>query len=165
MLVKFIEGFRGPEQRMPLGARPLSADQIRLIRRWISEGALNDHAATPCHNLRLPACGIAPGHALRVSSKVSTSADLVLFIQDHKHRTLYSEEASVKQPPEQMDAGAPNQLLTWTVNYDASWPREVEVELRIRYMQGALRATLSAQDGNGSTFTTQTMASSLCSPD
>ena len=38
-LVRFIEGRRGPEHRMPLHRRPLPPAQIRLIRQWIAEGA------------------------------------------------------------------------------------------------------------------------------
>ena len=39
VLVHFIEGRRGPQHRMPLHRRPLPPTQIRLIRRWIAEGA------------------------------------------------------------------------------------------------------------------------------
>jgi len=38
-LVQKIEGTASVGSRMPLGGSPLSADQIALIRRWISEGA------------------------------------------------------------------------------------------------------------------------------
>jgi Ca2+-binding RTX toxin-like protein len=38
-LVQKIEGTAAVGSRMPLGGSPLSADQIALIRRWISEGA------------------------------------------------------------------------------------------------------------------------------
>jgi hemolysin type calcium-binding protein len=38
-IVQKIEGTAAVGSRMPLGGSPLSADQIGLIRRWISEGA------------------------------------------------------------------------------------------------------------------------------
>src|SRR5881396_399954 len=41
-VVQFIEGRRGEEHRMPLGKPPLTDRQIRVIRRWIAEGAEAD---------------------------------------------------------------------------------------------------------------------------
>jgi hypothetical protein len=165
MLVRFVEGFRGPDQRMPLNSRPLTTSETGLIRRWITEGALNDHAATLCSKLRLPPFSVAPGHPLQIFSKVSGIADLVLSIRDHNNRILHSEEASVKQPPEQMDAGAPGQLLTWTINHESTWPLQVEVELCVRYAPEPVEVFLSAQDGNGSALSTRKLTQSQCAPD
>jgi hypothetical protein len=165
LLVKFIEGFRGPDQRMPLNSRPLTANQIGLIRRWITEGALNDHAATLCYKLHLGAFSVAPGHPLHIFGKVSGTADLVLSIRDHNNRVLHAEEASVKQPPEQMDAGAPGQLLTWTVNHENSWPLQVEVELCVRYAPEPMEVLLSAHNDNGLTLSTRKLIQSQCAPD
>jgi hypothetical protein len=39
VIVQFIEGRRGPEHRMPLHGKPLSAREITIIRAWIEEGA------------------------------------------------------------------------------------------------------------------------------
>ena len=141
-LVNFIEGFRGPDQRMPQGSRPLTQQQIELIRRWISEGATNDHAATPCYTLRLSACTIGPGRPLHVACQVSAAADLLLFFRGKDNRVLYHEEASVKEMPKQMDAGAPGRLMNWTVNYENTWERQVTVELVIRYTAADLHAVL-----------------------
>lgn len=165
MLVKFIEGFRGADQRMPLNSRPLTASEIGLIRRWITEGALNDHAATLCSKLRLPTFSVAPGHPLQIFSKVSGTADLVLSIRDHNNRILHSEEASVKQPPEEMDAGAPGQFLTWTINHESTWPLQVKVELCVRYAPKPVEVLLSAHNGNGSIVNTRKLIQSQCAPD
>ena len=162
-LVKFIEGFRGPDQRMSQGSRPLSAPQINLIRRWIAEGALNDRAATLCYNLRLPVFPIVPNRPLHISCRVSVPADLVLYIKEGNH-TLYREEASIKQSPERMDRGAPGDLLSWTLSPRRTWPRNVTVELLIRYAPGGLRAALEAQDGN-STSTTHNLLTFRTPPD
>lgn len=165
MLVKFIEGFRGPDQRMPQGSRPLTANQIDLIRRWIAEGAVNDHAFTSCYKLRLPSCAIAPERPLRISFSVAVTADLVLSVLDHGHRTLWRQESSIKRFPEPMDAGAPGQLLKWTLNYEKGWPQTVALELVIRFAPKGPHAVLQAQDGNGSIFSTQELIASRCAPD
>jgi hypothetical protein len=42
-LIALVEGRADPAIRMPIdGHNPLSADEIRLIRRWINEGAKNN---------------------------------------------------------------------------------------------------------------------------
>jgi hypothetical protein len=165
MLVKFIEGFRGPDQRMPLNSQPLSADQISLIRRWITEGAIDDHAETACYTLSLPAVSGAAGHPLLIHGKVSSAASLVLFIRDRNHQILHAEEASVKQPPEQMDIGAPGELLAWPVNYETSWPPRVDVELVVRYAPESAEASLSVQDQYGNALSTRKIARAQCVPD
>jgi hypothetical protein len=165
VLVRFIEGFRGPDQRMPLGSRPLTVQQIALIRRWISEGALNDHAVTSCYKLSLPSCTISPEHPLQISCKVSAVASLVLFVRDHNGNILFREEASIKQLPERMDGGASGQLLHWTVRPEATWPQHVAVELVIRYVPEAPQAILDATDNDGSILNTQNLIPSQCSPD
>jgi hypothetical protein len=165
LLVSFVEGFRGPDQRMPLNSRPLTPSQIGLIRRWITEGALNDHAATSCYKLRLPAFSVAPGYPLHIFSRVSGAADLVLSVRDLNNRILHSEEASVKQSSEPMDAGAPGQLLSWTVNHEHSWPLQVEVELCVRYAPEPVEVLLSAYNDNGSTLSTRKLIQSQCAPD
>jgi mono/diheme cytochrome c family protein len=165
MLVKFIEGFRGPDQRMPQGSRPLTATQIDLIRRWIAEGAVNDHASTPCYKLQLPSCAIAPERPLRISFSVSVTADLILSVLDQGHRTMWQEELSIKRYPEQMDAGAPGQLLKWILNYENGWPKTVVLELVIRYAPKRPHAVLQVQDGNGSIVSTRELIASRCAPD
>jgi len=164
-LVHFIEGFRGPDQRMPLGSRPLSSQQIWLIRRWIAQGAIDDNAATPCYTLRLPACTIAPGHPLRIGCKVSTAADLLLLLRGKNNRILYREEASIKDPPEQMNAGAPGQLLRWTLNYEKTWEPQVSVELVIRYTAADVHAMLKVDGANGFASATRRLDASFCAPD
>src|SRR5215813_10111456 len=47
LLVQYIDGRRGEKRRMPFGAAPLSAEQIDLIRRWVSEGAKSDASVVP----------------------------------------------------------------------------------------------------------------------
>jgi hypothetical protein len=169
MLVKFIEGFRGPDQRMPLNSQPLSSDQINLIRRWIAEGALNDHAVRPCYKLRLLAVNGTAGQRLLIHGKVSATASLVLFIRDQNHQVLHTEETSVKQPPEQMDGGAPGDLLAWTINYETTWSPRVEVELVVRYASEAVEASLTVQNEHETTLdaplSTRKVTQSQCMAD
>src|SRR6266849_3687321 len=53
-VVQFIEGRRGEQHRMPLGAAPLAVEQIALIRRWIAEGAKADADNHARHKFAIP---------------------------------------------------------------------------------------------------------------
>jgi hypothetical protein len=165
MLVKFIEGFRGPEQRMPQGSRPLTGQQISLIRRWISEGALDDQAVTPCYKLVLPGCPIDPKHPLRVSSRISAAADLIIRLKDTNGHTLFREESSIKPGPERMDKGAPGDLLHWILNYETTWPKQVTLEFTIRYVPSLPHAELTVDAAGTVPRAMKTLRTSSCPPD
>lgn len=152
-LVKFIEGFRGPDQRMPLGSRPLTQDQIQLIRQWIAEGAKNDNAGTPCYRLSA-AASFATGRPLHISCKVSAAADLFFSIRDGKNDLLHREEASVKD--EQME---------WTIHQEKTWPARVTVEVVIRYAAEAVRGELKIDGGDSRPIMTRKPIAGECLPD
>jgi hypothetical protein len=93
-LMDFIEGKRGPRQRMPQDSKPLTAPQIALIRRWISEGAQNDRAESPCFEMRIPGVALSSSAPLEVSARLAAPAFLTLALLPN----LYREEASVNAP-------------------------------------------------------------------
>ena len=77
LLIHFIDGRRGAAHRMPLGGRALSAGEIELFRRWITEGARLDHAELPRYKqtrrIEVPA---------RISCRPKTSGYLTLRLLD-----------------------------------------------------------------------------------
>jgi hypothetical protein len=134
-LMEFIEGKRGPRQRMPPDSTPLAAAQIALIRRWISEGAQNDEAESPCYELRIT--GLSP--SLEVSARISVPAFLTLTLESPPpSRTLYQEEASVNAPRERANIAAPGEWIHWKLVREQDWPSSVTVLLRIHYATGRL---------------------------
>jgi len=142
LLVHFIEGRRGEAHRMPLGGRPLGAEQIAVIRRWISEGATEDADNTRQYVTRLPNVRLAGMAVLRVVCKVNAQAYLTLRVSDASgRRSLFTEVASIKSPKERGDAGAPGDRIWWDIHPGRKWPRRVMVELMVQYAAEEPRGT------------------------
>lgn len=138
VLMDFIEGKRGPRQRMPQDSAPLTAFQIALVRRWIQEGAQNDGAESPCFELRIPGVSLSRSEPLEVSARVAAPAFLTLALS----RTLYQEEASVNAPKERANIAAPGEWIHWRLLREQDWPSSVDVTLRIQYSIGSLNGTV-----------------------
>lgn len=134
ILMEFIEGSRGPRQRMPQDSRPLTAFQIALIRRWIKEGAKNDGAESPCFELRIPNVPLSSSRPLEISARIAAPAFLTLSLS----RTLYQEEASVNSPKERANIAAPGEWIRWRLIREPDWPPSVDVALKIQYATGPL---------------------------
>jgi hypothetical protein len=142
LLVHFIEGRRGEEHRMPLGGRPLSAEQIAVIRRWIAEGASEDADTTRKSVIKLPLVRIAGAGVLRVVCKVNVQAYLTLRVSDAKGRhSLFAEAATIKSPKERGDSGVPGERIWWDVRPGRNWPSRVLVQLTIQYAPEEPRET------------------------
>ncbi|HEY6987075.1 MAG TPA: hypothetical protein VH369_01760 [Bryobacteraceae bacterium] len=134
----FIEGKRGPRQRMPQDSRPLTAFQIALVRRWIKEGAKNDGAESPCFELRIPNVPLVSSKPLEISARVAAPAFLTLSLS----HTLYQEEASVNSPKERANIAAPDEWIHWRLLREPRWPPSVDVALRIQYAIGPLNGSI-----------------------
>jgi Planctomycete cytochrome C len=142
LLIHFIEGRRGEPHRMPLGGRPLSPEQTQTIRRWIAEGANRDLSDATEYTRVLPNISVNPGKILRVFCRVSTEAYLTMTIRDSRNgRALLTEVASIKSPKEQGDAGEPGELISWDVRAGNTWPRSINLELKIEYATKATSHT------------------------
>jgi hypothetical protein len=137
-LMDFIEGKRGPRQRMPQDSKPLTAFQIAVIRRWISEGAQNDRAELPCFEMRIPGVALSSSEPLEVSARLAAPAFLTLALLPD----LYQEEASVNAPKERANIAAPGEWIHWRLVREQDWPSSVTVTLRIQYSVGPLDGTL-----------------------
>jgi hypothetical protein len=134
LLLHFIDGRRGAEQRMPIGGAPLSREQIQTIARWIAEGAREDSDTTTCQVRTVPNVRAGPRKLLRISATVATKAYLILTVRDpDTGRPLLSEVASVKLPREVNDAAVPGQPVIWEVRSERSWPDVLAVELVVKY--------------------------------
>jgi hypothetical protein len=134
MLVQLIEGARGPEQRMPSGARPLSASQIQLIRDWIGQGAKYDRLSVPCYSLQSDAVLPARATPLTISFRIPIAGVVELLLKEGTvQKIIFRREASVKPAPEAMDAGAPDRWVTWAIGRERGWPAKVGIELRSRF--------------------------------
>jgi len=150
-LMDFIEGRRGPRQRMPQDSAPLSAAQIALIRRWISEGAKNDDAESPCFEMHVPSVSLSSSAPLEISTRVLAPALLTLTLRSARpSRDLYQEEASVSMPRERANIAAPGEWIHWRLVREQGWPSSATVILRIQYAAHALNGTmLTARTGRG----------------
>jgi cytochrome c553 len=137
-LMDFIEGKRGPRERMPQNSAPLSAAQIALIRRWISEGAKNDHAESPCFEMRIPGVALSSSAPLEVSARLTAPGFLTLSLLPN----LYREEASVKAPKEGANIAAPGEWIHWRLVREQDWPASATVILRIQYSIESLDGTV-----------------------
>jgi hypothetical protein len=133
ILVQLIEGIRGPEQRMPSGARPLAASQIELIRNWIAQGARYDRVPIPCYSL-LSRAVFSARTPLKISFRIPAEGFVELLLKEQPaQKIVLRREGSVKSGPEAMDAGAPNSWITWAIGRERGWPASLDVELRIRH--------------------------------
>src|SRR5258708_18551005 len=139
LLIHFLDGRRGEAHRMPLGGRPLLAEEIERFRRWIQEGARDDESSVADRVLTLRRVSIAPGRPIRVYCRVNVQSYLTLTVRNPKGvRLLLTEVAALKSPKEPGDGGQPGELLSWDIRAAGDWPRSVAIELRIQYAAGPL---------------------------
>jgi hypothetical protein len=137
LLIHFIDGRRGEAHRMPLGGRPLTPEQIKTIARWIAEGAKDDGVSPREHTFTLPRVRTEPGRTLRIVSRIETAAYLVLAIRHpESKRVLLTRSGSIKTPRDPGDLGEPGEPVSWDVRTERGWPRELIVELTVRYPSG-----------------------------
>lgn len=135
-LIHFIDGRRGEEHRMPLGARPLTTEQITTIRRWIAEGAAEDPDTTEKYRFTAPEVRLDRSKVLRVFARLPMEGYLILTVSDaRKKRTLRTEVAAIKAAKDRSDAGAPGELISWTLRPERDWPRLLTLELTVAYAQ------------------------------
>ena len=150
LLVHFVEGRRGPKHRMPLDGRPLSGEQIGLLRRWIGEGATQDARPVARYLRKLPPVPLASGQMLRVRCRVKTSGFLTFTARDPRtQRVLFTDFATVKSPKDKGDSAAPGEALGWELRPGTGWPRAVVLEMLVEYAAG---------DPSGMEFTIETVS-------
>jgi mono/diheme cytochrome c family protein len=150
-IVRLIEGQRGVRHRMPLRSRPLTSEQIGQIKSWIRTGARDDAVSVPVQRLAVRGLKWSRGGVIRISSRIPSEAYLTLNLRASSGgRMLHQQGASVRQRPEEMNAGAPGAWIQWTLRRELDWPADVDVELEIRYASvDPIGARLVVKDETG----------------
>ena len=134
VLLQFLDGRRGGQQRMPKDGRPLTSVQIDLIRRWIAEGARHDSPPVTTYRLTRTGVPVTRTGITRILCRLNTAAYLVVTLRDPGNgRILWSDVASVKTPKEAVDTAEPGQMMSWDVRTGKGWPDRVNLELSIDY--------------------------------
>ena len=64
-----------------------------------------------------------------------------------------------------MDQGAPGDLLAWSVRYQVGWPRQVTVELTLRYTPTLPVAEINVEAGGEAVRTRKNLTALSCRPD
>jgi hypothetical protein len=96
-----------------------------VIRRWISEGAKNDDAESPCFEVHVPSVSLSSSAPLEISTRVLAPALLTLTLRSARpSRDLYPEEASVSMPRERANIAAPGEWIHWRLVREQGWPRQ-----------------------------------------
>ena len=149
LLLHFIDGRRGAQQRMPIGGAPLSREQIQTISRWIEQGAKEDADTTAPQVRKVSNVRAGKHKLLRINVTVDTQSYLILTVRDPRTgASLMSEVASVKLPREANDLGTPGEPLLWDVRTERSWPKALEIELVVKYASRSADAHLSVDVKN-----------------
>jgi hypothetical protein len=142
LILAFLEGRRGPQQKMPKEGSPLTAAQIDTIRRWIAEGAGDDKLPVKSVRLIRSAVPVHVDRITRVSCRINSPSYLSVTMKDPRNgRVLWSDVGSLKSPKEKMDIASPGDLVWWDLRAGYGWPKLVTVDLTIRYAAGELRGT------------------------
>ena len=140
VLMDFIEGKRGPRQRMPQNSPSLSPAQIAVIRQWIQEGAENDRAMGSCFDLRIPRIRGFDDRPLEVRARITKPALVIMSLRDPvSMRELYVEEGSINSPRDASNVGAPGEWISRTLTWQQNWPSSLWLNLRIQYAPGVPR--------------------------
>ena len=134
LLIHFLDGRRGENRRMPKNSRPLSSEQIGIVRRWIAEGARNDELPSNVYKVKLPIVEMRQSKVTRIFCRVNTEAYLVLTMRDPASgRLLWTEIATVKKDKEPIHTAQPGELMSWDVRAGAGWPEIATLDLAIQY--------------------------------
>lgn len=151
---------------MPQDSAPLSANQIALMRRWIVEGADNDHALSPCYELTISNVPLSSAVALEIGARMSSPAFLTLTLRSATPSPdLDIEEGSVNAPRERANNAAPGEWIRWKLRKEQSWPTSASVILRIQYASGGVDGSvLTARLGNAPEQRSSNLSRFSCGP-
>src|SRR5678810_950382 len=88
---KLVEMISGPEPEMPDEGDPLKPEQVKLVERWILEGAKDDTPAFGTAKVEPPVYTLAP-----VVSSLAFSPDgTLLAVNGHHEIVLHKSDGSV----------------------------------------------------------------------
>lgn len=165
ILLDFLEGRRGPRQRMPQNSEPLSQTQINLIREWIKEGARNDEAEGTCFDLQIPEVQGEGGERIQIRYRVTEPALTILSVRDPESgRELFVDDGSVKSPKEAANLAAPGEWIARPVTREEGWPSRLALNLRIQYASAVPNGSVLAAVTKGKERKTEKLIRSSCLP-
>jgi mono/diheme cytochrome c family protein len=166
ILMDFIEGKRGPRQRMPQNSRPLSPGQIAVIRRWISEGAEKDNAEAPCFDLQIGRVPASSSEPIQIRARITTSAFVIMSVRDPlSGRELYVDDGSIKTPREAANLARPGEWISRALTREGDWPSVISLSLRIQYASAVPRdSVLIASTHQGGEQRTSKLLRTVCGP-
>jgi hypothetical protein len=124
LLIHFVEGRRGPAQRMPPSGPPLSDAQLRILRQWIAEGAREDVKIPPPTRI-LPSVTLPARIALRVPARAYVTLSA---LHPSTGEILWSESAALQT------AGVRN----WDLRPATGWPPAVQIKVAVDYCTATL---------------------------
>jgi hypothetical protein len=147
LILHFVDGRRGEKHRMPKDSPPLRQEQIDTLKRWIEQGAIEDHLSTRVWKRVLPSVPMSTTEPTRVLCKVDVPAYLVIRMRRPGDRgeVLWEDAVSVKKPKERGDAAEPGHAIHWDLRAGDGWPRFARLELEIRYAASEPRIEFSAE--------------------
>jgi hypothetical protein len=118
-LMAFIDGRRGPAQRMPMNAPPLKPEQIDAIRRWIAEGAKEDADNAP---------------KLVIHREVEIKSGSQIQIEGQAPNGCFvTVEASDTNGKQRWIAESPKPPFTWKIVGEQDWPPRITIAMTVRY--------------------------------
>lgn len=164
-ILDFLEGRRGPGQRMPQSGQPLSTNQIDLIRRWIGEGAQNDHARSPCFELRIAGVSLPSSDPLEIEALSSVPAFLTFSLRSPSlRRPIVLEEAGVAAPREGANIASPGEWIHWSLRRQDGWPAVAALNLRFQYSSDPPKESVLRVSGDGLKKSTTALKRLNCGP-
>lgn len=161
LLVEYLESegvSAGKRSTMPFVGKPLPKNQIELIKRWIKEGAVEDHVVLPKMTIHLPDVQITRGRSKddvqeTIVCHIPVEAYATIIISDPSGKELTRtggaiEKLSGDQEQDLGTAGTAERGLHWPLsrsrNNDAprvELPDIVSVDLVIEQNRGELWGT------------------------
>lgn len=165
VLMDFIEGKRGPGQRMPQNSSPLSPQQIALIGRWISEGAENDNAEAPCFDLLIRRVPLTSSEPVQIRARITAASLVIMTVRDSlSGRELYVDEGSVKLPREAANMAKPGEWISRKLTREEDWPSSISLDLRMQYASAIPRDSVLIAATHGHEQRTSNLLRSVCGP-
>jgi hypothetical protein len=165
ILLDFLEGKRGPRQRMPQNSRPLTRAQIASVREWIKEGARNDNAEEPCFDLQISKIQATSGESIQIRSRITVSALIILSVRDPQSgRELFVDEGSIESPKEAANLAEPGQWISRTLVKEAVWPPFITLNLRIQYATVTPNDSVLIAATHAASQSTSKLLRSVCRP-
>lgn len=134
--------------RMPFLGKPLSDEQINLLKTWIAQGAKEDKIELPEHLIEIPDVAVT-SKGIDVLCRVLGEAYLVLEAIDPANGNVLDRRiATSKFSKDYADSTSPGGWTSWTLWPSRGWPQTITVRLHVKYGSPELTGTVFYVDNN-----------------